>query len=288
MSKLEALKQTRQIAVDGLVVSLVRMLNSGGPISEVSLRDAWLLGMRKSPSIFPDGWYLPPPHGMEMMFGLPDSPRVRPKSTRPEEFWPRENIFLDKAASIAQVYASPVDRTTAMMGDFGLTLYFGNNNEVISHIKNTFDVTQEIAESIEVGMKLKDIARHGHELMGKKGIDSSLSSPTDPTGTNIGHTIPFSYEDMTSEQVEILGGADWEKTLNMLSRARKFLNAIEETKVVAGMALTVEPRPEVPGKSESMPAAWFHTIVLFHKDGRKEILSGFNEVFEAVGMDYMI
>src|SRR5436309_1790576 len=113
LNKLEVCKQTRKIAANSLYNALSSLLNAKQSISEVLLRDVWLTEMRKNKNIFQDGWYDPPPHGIIVLFGDDKNvERVNFKSVRPEKFWPRENIFLDKKNGIAFLYASPVDKKT--------------------------------------------------------------------------------------------------------------------------------------------------------------------------------
>lgn len=53
------------------------------------------------------------------------------KSLRPVEMHPRNDIMLNKQTGIIYVYASPVDKKTGMIGDWGMTIYFGRDPEII-------------------------------------------------------------------------------------------------------------------------------------------------------------
>src|SRR5436853_4201407 len=105
MDKLEVCKSTRKIAADSLAKVLKKLLKSKKPISEVMLRDAWLFEMRKNKNIFPDGWYMPPPHGIMVLFADEKNvQRFNYKSARPNETWPRDDIFLDLKKGIIYCY----------------------------------------------------------------------------------------------------------------------------------------------------------------------------------------
>ena len=135
MNKLTICKDTRQIGAKALASALTQLLNQNNPISEVLLRDVWLMELRKYQSVFPDGWYEPPPHGIGVLLGTDeDIERVSPKSLRIHDYWPREDIFLDRKKGIIFVYISPVDKNTGIIGDFGLTIYFGKNLNIRNHL----------------------------------------------------------------------------------------------------------------------------------------------------------
>ncbi|NTU73115.1 hypothetical protein HGB07_03000, partial [Candidatus Roizmanbacteria bacterium] len=121
------------------------------------------------------------------------------------------------------------------------------------------------------------------------GLQNAVTSPTDPTGVNIGHTIPASYEDWQPEEFQILrnGEGDWKAVCNAISKKRKFLNEIEEFEVRPGMAFTIEPRISSI-ENPHVPTAGLHTIALFYENGTKEHLTGFDELFKIAGMEYML
>ncbi len=290
MDSLEVCKKTRKIAADTLEIILRQILQDETPISEVYLRDRWLEELKKHPEIFAEGWYIPPPHGIEMLFGTSqDTERLNTKTIRPEEFWPKDNISLDRKEGLITLFTGPVDRKTGIIGDFGLTIYLGDNSEIIDHLKKVNFVTSQIAQHVQTGMKLNEIHRFGQKLLAENGLASNLLSSTDPAGTNIGHTIPWSYEEMTQEENQIfsLAESNWEKVKNMISKKREFINEIEELETKPGMAITIEPRPHSL-LNPKLPVVWFHTIVLFKENGEKEILAGFDNIFKFARMDYML
>lgn len=285
--KLAACKLTRKIAARSLVKVLKDLLPKNQPISEVNLRDKLLEELREHKTIFPDGWYIPPPHGVTVLFGTDKNiERVNPKSLRLEEFWPRQDICLNKKEGIAFLYASPVDKKTGIIGDFGLTLYFGKNKKIQNHLKNCLKINQEIFNFATIGIRFSKLYAFTKNLLKSKGFVSDLLSVSDPTKTNIGHTIPAVLEDWSGNELKIFKQKKWNKILNVISKKRVFINSAENLGIKNGMAFTIEPRPQIVGNYQ-IPAVYFHTIAIFRENGEKELLTDFDEIFRLVGMDYM-
>jgi len=290
MDKLKICKQTRKITADALYKTLKKVLKSKKPISEVSFRDAWLLEMRKNDSIFPDGWYTPPPHGMGVLFATENNiDRLNFKSIRPEEFWPRDDIFLDRKKGIVLLYAGPVDKKSGVIGDFEMTLYFGKNENIQNQLKTNLDIIYQIFKNAKPDMMLSDIYAYGNTLLKKNNLVNIIYSVSDPTNTNIGHTVPFSYENMTVQEEKILksGNKTWEKVCKMISKKRKFVNTVEDLKIKPPMAITIEPRSKIKGKEES-PLISFHAIMLIKEKGNRELLTNYDRIFKLTGMTYMV
>lgn len=288
--KLTTIKSTRLYCSQSFSQSLQQLLQEGKPISEKILADTWLKNMRKNKKLFPEGWYFPPPHGISILFAKEsDVSRVSPPSLRPQEYWPRDDVFLEIRNGLLLVYFSPVDRKTGIIGDFSQTIYFGQSPKIKEHIKKCYHVNLEIFSYIKVGMTLSHIFKYTHELLKSYRLNSDIASPTDPTSTNIGHTIPVSYEDWIEKERSLLKGkkSNWEDIKNMISKKRVFLNSVEKFKVRKGMAFTIEPRPYILN-NKSIPAVLFHMIVLIWPDGRKELLTNFHEIFKLAHMYYML
>jgi hypothetical protein len=289
MDKLKIVKETRKSAADSLFKTLKKVLKTKQPISEVEFRDLWLLEMRKNKKIFSEGWYDPPPHGIIVLFGTDkDVKRLNFESARPEEFWPRDDIFLDQKNGIALLYASPVDKKSGIIGDFEMTLYFGNNEIIKNQLKTNLDIIYKTFEEVKEGMSFSDVCLTGSKLLRQNKLVNIVYSISDPTSTNLGHTIPFSYEGMTSKEKDILksGNKNWKELRVMIGKKRKFVNTIESLKIKTPMAVTVEPRSKIKNKKDS-PLVAFHGILLFKENGKKELLTNFDKIFKLVGMTYM-
>lgn len=287
-SKLEAVKHTRQIAADSLFVALTE-LQDIPTFSESQLADAWLANMRRYPAIFPDGWYTPPPHGVGVLIGSEgEKSRHNYKSLRLAEMWPKKDIHLSRINTLTYVYASPVHRRTCMIGDFGVTLYFGTNPAIKDHLRHCLDINRKIFEFVQVGMQFQEVYNYARKVFEREHVTNQVTSQTDSSGVNIGHTVPVSYEDWTTEEWYLLQGAEtgWEQIKDRISVKRAFINSSETEIFRPGMAFTLEPRLTVVGNL-TIPMSSFHTIILFRSDGSKELLTNFDNVFQLVNMQYL-
>jgi hypothetical protein len=291
MNKLEICKSTRKIAADSLYTVLKKLLQSKNPISEVMLRDAWLEEMRKNNNIFPDGWYTPPPFGVSILFANDENvERVNYKNIRVEEKWPRDDIYLNIKTGLAYFFASPVDKEMGIIGDFGVTLYFGESPEIKNLLKLCYSLDQKIFDYAQIGMKFSDITAFAKKLFEKYRLSNEIVSITDKAKVNIGHTIPASYESWNKKEKSLLhqGESNWVKVKDMISKKRVFVNDSETFIIKPGMAITIEPRPKIINKSYLPSSLSYHTIAFFRENGTKELLADFEELFTLAGMDYMI
>ncbi len=292
--KLEGCKRARKIAADSLYSTLDDLLREHELVSEVDLRDRWRDKMREHPEIYEDGWYIskvPPPDGMGVLFGTTNDPyggRMNYQSVRQPEMRPREDVILDRENGIIYLYASPVDKETGMIGDFGVVLYFGKDAKVIEHLKKCWRINQQIFQHATVGMPFGELAKFASELINKNGFSSTVGRTTNLSDINIGHTVPGSLENdnWTPQELVILHGSDWEQILKMISNKRKFISA-DEPHIIRPGAMTLEPRLTVPG-DEKIPMSSFHSIIIFNPDGRKELLTNYEKIFPLVGMNYML
>lgn len=286
--KLEICKNTREIAAETFYKSLEELLKKKTKISEISLREKWLFELLKNKSIFPNGWYIPPPHGFIILFGRDeDIKRQLLKSARPKEFWPKGNIFLDKKTGVFSAYFSPIHRKTGIIGDFGLTMYFGKEPKIKRHLKKVFEINKKIFEFIKVGMKLSDVAKFGSKLSWKNNLDNIIDSVSDPIKNNIGHTIPGIHKQWRKDELKCFESGNIKAIADIISKKRIFLNQVENTVIKPGMAFTIEPRL-TDKHDNNLPMVYFHTIVLIKQNGEKELLTNFEEIFKLTKMDYML
>lgn len=282
-------QEIRAIASDSLFIVLQKLLAKDTPISETLLRDNWLLEMQKDNRIFPKGWYEPPPFGITVLFATHTSNRADFTNLRPKAYWPRDDVFLDRKEGYAYLFASPTARETAIAGDFSLNIYFGKNPTIIDHIKKSLEVDFKVYEFAQVGKTFSEVFLYAASLIEKLGMRNNIVSVTDPDSLNIGHTIPFSYEDLSKHELEVLQSAEknWDDFTSLISKKRRFVNKREPLLIKSGMAFTVEPALKVIADN-SIPMTMFHNTAVFHKNGQKELLRNFNEIFKLVGMNYML
>lgn len=287
--KLAGCISTRSFAAQSFCSTLGTLLQTENPISEAQLRDDWLAEMRKNTKLYPDGWYDPPPSGIGVLFGTEENySRMNYKSLRPEEMHPKDNIFLDREKGVVYIYASTVDKDTGMIGDWGMTLYFGDNPEIKKHLQQCLALNRQVFDHTEVGITtFAELTQYAYDTFSDLGLSNEVTSITDPTGVNIGHTVPGSYEDWTRGEIDIFNSGDWEKILTLIKNKRKFLSTQEALQVKPGMAFTIEQRLTKPA-NPIIPMSSFHTIAVFYPNGNKELLTNFDEVFKLISMDYML
>lgn len=289
MDKLQIIKSTRKIAADTLFIVLKEAIQNSGSISEAEFRDKWLAQLRKHSEILPSGWYEPPPFGFGVLFAdLHNLQRVSYDNLRLEKNWPQENIFLDKKNGLAYLFASPVDKQSGIIGDFGITIYFGNNNPIINHLKTYLEISKEIFNFATLGMSFAKVYEYAEELFKRNGLSNQVLSFTDPSKINFGHTIPSTEIDWSEEEIEVIKGEDWNKIKDSVSNRRIFVNKVQNFKIKQGVAFTIEPRLKALNNPNLPILLSFHTIGLFYENGKKELLTGFDEIFKLAGMDYLL
>lgn len=287
-ARIEAVRQTRKIASESLYSVLRSFVEGEVLISEAQLRDRWFTAMRRLPSAYSDGWYVPPPHGIGVLFGTEnDYARMNYTSLRLQDNWPRDDIFLDTKTGIIYCYASPVDRKTGMIGDFGITIYFGRNPAIIKHLRQCLQLNRDIADEAYMGMTYGELTRQAYTRFADYGFFNEITSTTDPAGVNIGHTVPASSEGWIDEEMRVLGGPDWAEASQLISGRRIFLNTEESRHIPPGTACTLEPRLTV-SHDRAIPMCSFHTILVISQEGKAEILTDFSDIFTLTGMGYMI
>jgi hypothetical protein len=262
--------------------SLYRILKAeaAGESSESKLRDRWQELLREECSLFPHGWYEPPPYGISIIIARPDEfERMNYRSLRAEDMWPKEENRLHNDCLI-YAYASPVDRDAGLIGDLGVTLYKGARCDIREHLATCLNVTLATAAFAEVGMELRDVFQFASERIRELGLVNQTYSISDPDGLDVGHTIPWSDVPPNTAEKCCLRSDNWALIAKLISSKRRFINKTEQFRIPSTFAFTIEPRLA----SENAPLVSFHVLVLID-DGRKRIVTGFAPLFELFGMD---
>ena len=282
--KITTCKKTREYAQKSLLKVLQTVLEKNLKPSEAELRDMWLLELRKNKTIFKDGWYSPPPHGLGILVG---TDRLNFKSLRPEGAWPQKDIHLNTKNGMIFAYASPINKETGIIGDFGMTIYFGKNKKIINHLTLCYQIVKQIFDYIKPGITFSQIAEYTKTLITSYDLNNEIECKTSPSAADdVGHTIPFIMEDMTEKEREMLKQGNNDEIKKMISEKRIFVRASENQVVKKGMAFTIEPRPK-PINNSQIPMMSFHSICAIHENGDKELITNFDSIFDLVGMDYM-
>jgi len=190
--RIAIVNRTRLVGAAGLVRALSDLNDSE---TERTICDRWLAATREDTTLCPDGWYQPPPGGVGVLIGHPPGfERMEYVSLRAPDIWPRDDIHFDEA-SLIYAYASPTNRATGLIGDIGVTLYRGSDPRLRDHLSSCIEIANRIAEFAEVGMELRELFHHGESLIADASARNRTSSATDSGARNIGHTVPWTYED---------------------------------------------------------------------------------------------
>ncbi len=273
---LNSIAQTRERAALILVKSLAGSEN----LSEKEVSAKILAEMAADPALFETGWYDPPPGGVGILFDQPPFRRLHYDSLRNPSYWPNAaQKFAEESTGL--IYFSPVDRATGMLGDIGLTVYNGNNQKIKQHIKNCYEAILQIAGYAGPGMKFSDICAFAEtHLQGKFKMTKWATISSNPNqSVNLGHTIPGSFGDSFPV------GGPYEQVKEAIRQKRVHVIDTEHAQIPETCAFTIESRLEDSNDS-SLPSVYFQFIVCL-QDGQKTILGNFEQIFRAVGMDYM-
>lgn len=277
MSELiDSIIKTRETTADIFAKVLI---NIGG-LSEKEVAEKILSEVKNFSELYPEGWYNPPLGGVGILFDEKPFRRLAYDSLRKPEYSPKENLRLEKE-SVGLVYFSPINRKTNMIGDIGFTLYVGDNQEIKDHIKNSYSAILEIAQHAQVGMKFPELCEFANNsFQGKFSMTKwATVNYNKEHSTNLGHTIPGSFED------NFTFGSSFEEIKESIKTKRIAFAETENFEIPKTCAFTVETRLSDISNPD-LPTVYFHFIVCFD-NGKKTILENFSEIFEAVGMSYM-
>lgn len=283
LDNIDACLRTRELGAKALLETLKVVKDKIS--SEKEVKEIWQRQLSSNPSVYEKGWYEPPPDGFAVLACDDLNPkRLDFSSIREEKFWPKNDIFLS-IDNTSFFYCSPIDKTRGIIGDFAVTLYGGDDQKTIEHIKKSLAVTKKIADYAKIGMSISEVNQFGLSLFDKFKLKNLDCSITDSMNINIGHTVPWTYEVMNREERSILNGGNWNELKDMISSKRKFVNGSQELKIQENMIFTVEPKLK-SAFDPSIPAATFHMLVVF-KGSDKTIVSNFGEIFKEWDMNYL-
>lgn len=267
--------------------TIIYSLSNYKDISERQFASALTTEIKNNPDLHVEGWYAPPPNGISALFSKSDDfDRLKYDTLRKKEYWPQDEFKLLKDSAGA-LYASPIHRLTGTIGDFGITIYKGDKKNVQSHLVDCLNTLEQTADLAQIGMEFRELHDLAQQLFKDNNLHNARTvTRTDPVGTNLGHTIPWSYEEPTADEQKIIDGGPLQDLQNLISNKRIHINRIERFKIPLNIAFTLEARLESLVDCV-MPNTYFHLIIIF-KNGNKKILTNFNEVFSALGMNNYI
>lgn len=278
--RIRIILETRRKASEALLDAFKATIDTP---SENKIRDSWLAHISAHSDLSSQGWYLPPPGGACILVGQPETnfSRLNYNSLRDRETWSRDDIFVTER-SVIYAYASPIAKGTGLIGDTGISLYSGDDPVIIDHLQKCLKTTVDISNYAEVGMPLRELLAYARQRLSEAELSNQATSRASGV-ENIGHTIPWSYEDYSAQEGQILRGEDHDDILKTISEKRISINDSAELRIQPNMAFTVEPQI----RSERNPLCSYHLIVAFY-EGRKKATTYFDSIFEYFGMnEYM-
>src|SRR3989344_1714664 len=271
---LAAIERTRKKA-SSIMAAVVA--NIAGQ-SESAVRDAMSTAVKSDHNMFAAGWYDPPPGGFAVLFGETPVDRLKYDTLRDPKFFPRDDIYFTDE-TVAQLHLCPIDRESGLFGDFGGTIYRGHDSKIREHVKDVRDLIIEIAQHASVGMTFRDLFAYAQTRFAEKQkVIAWMSTVHDVMKVNLGHTVPGSYQERTRF-------SSLEEAKEFIQKNRVFINKKQDFMIPATCAFTVEARLTDP--SLSLPNVYFHVIVCF-SEGKKTVLTNFDDVFRAAEMQYML
>jgi hypothetical protein len=278
MSELiDVIIKTRKTTADIFSESLVGI----DGLSEIEIAEKILSEIKNHNEIFPEGWYSPPPSGVAILLAQEPFERLKYDSLRNPVYFPQKTPRLEKE-TVCLIFFSPINRKTNMIGDVGFTLYKGDNEEIKKHLKKSYETIKKVADYVQIGMNFSELAFFASNFFSGQNfkITRWKTISSDPNASiNIGHTIPGSFENTFTF------GNTFEEIIENIRTKRVSIEETRNFQIPKTCAFTIESRLE-DFKNPNLPSAYFHFIVCFD-NGKKTILGNFNEIFKAVGMDYM-
>jgi hypothetical protein len=275
--RINAIRTTRATAASMLEYILRK---NGDELTESTIRDRWLALLASDPKLLPEGWYQPPPGGINILVGAgPTFDRINSIAHRSPALWPKPDKVL-QADSMMFAYCSPVHRASAMIGDFQITLYRGSERRIREHIGRCFAATADIAASATFGMTLGELYEHAEQILGDYQLANNSRSTIGRRRTaNVGHTIPWSFGGYSPDIFAAIARSDIAAVADEVRRARIFIAPGQTQRIVDDMAFTIEPQMT----SIDGPQVSFHVIVAFSK-GARAIYSNFRPLLEHFDM----
>jgi hypothetical protein len=160
-------------------------------------------------------------------------------------------------------------------------MYQGDQEDIRKHIQNVYSAVYAVADGIRVGSVFSDVYRDAIASFADRGLTiARMMTMHDPMGMNLGHTAPGAVEGEGP-----VSGSSFDAVREQIRSRRRYINAQESFQVPATCAFTVEAR--LTDLNQTMPNTFFHFIVAF-EHGEKTIMSNFTDIYEVLGMGYIL
>lgn len=286
--RLEICRFVRNMAAQSCLRTIQFALHSTKKVSELQFRNRWYKELARIKSINPSGWYDPPEYGMGVLFGTQkDISRVNYTNLRNKECWPQLNKYFCNENGVGYLFASPfaILDNIPIIGDFGLSYYIGTNESIREHFRKCHTIITRLINDIRIGMTFGELYQYVLKIIKENRLINTITSTTDPTGTDIGHTIPFIDEEPSDQLKSAVLNGDESKIHSLISKTRRFINAQEDYIISNNCAFTFEPRL-IPDDDSEGPMYSFHTIIQMD-EGKKMTIGNFDGVINELGMKWL-
>lgn len=253
------------------------------PYTEHDLAERWLKTICNDETIFPFGWYQPPPHGVSVLIGTPPHyERLNYQSLRaPGNFPSSQHTYTPD--SIIYPYYSAIDKKTMMVGDHVGTYYSGDDSAIREWIKQAYHMTKDIISHIRPGMRFSDLHETATLIMDKIGARNNNFSISGGLAADIGHTVPFFGGPLPTTIASSENYIDPTTIAKTIANERKFVSKTNDDYITDICAFTIEPQLIC----ESMPMVSFHFIVVIISN-EVFVVEKYYDIFEAFKMtDWM-
>lgn len=239
----------RSVAIRALDATL-RALR-GRDVTELDVKNEWLARMTENSSIVADGWYDPPPSGITVLAADSSDPhRISFETLRKQQWWPssRQVVWED---ALLYFYCSPVDRTSGVIGDLAVTLYFGRDPALRQHLTRAREALRAVVSLLGIIDRSRDLFRAAEREFAERGFRNAVVSYTDVTPLDLGHSVtsapPYQFEPGTDE---------WK---NHLRTTRLFINDVSDWPLTSVDQFTVEPQL-VSRSDDRLPQVTHHVL----------------------------
>jgi len=258
-------------------------LKSSKSFSEFDFSQFALNASSKNARVWDSGWYDPPPGGAAALFASPPAyERLEFDTLRKEMYWPQKDRILGEN-DCGLLYFSPIDKATGIIGDFGITVYRGASPEVLKHFEKCLNTLERVASEAEIGMAFRDVHERAQQLFKANGLTNARTVTwNDKSGTNLGHTIPWTFDVPEENEAKIIKAGDINQLKDLISSKRLYLNSQETFIIPETIAFSLEARLESL-ENPALPNVFFHFVIAFDRR-KKKVLANYNQVFDAAGM----
>jgi hypothetical protein len=260
-----ALSSARALAMGTLRATLLANHGKEG-VSEKAFRDEWLARLRECPQFTRNGWYDPPPFGMAVHCGHEDdAPGFAHSSLRLAEQWPSERL-IDWRGGLMYAYCSPIDLTSRVPADFGITLYFGKRESIRKHFARVVQLSHAVLDFVEADTTCWSLLERTKQLFDDTGVRSNVASVTDVVPLDLGHSLPQVPAALIGDDRELKpAGKDFVKD------NRLFLSEGKDWPLSSAERMTIEPSL-VSTSNEALPQVSPHYVVCISA-GRVSLLT---------------